>query len=84
MTAKERETLMSYLRSSYMEMMKELSYSQLYNSNRFPQVSKQLAVTKSKFLTLSALARELNIPNPYELKNWEIQITEDETIGDGR
>lgn len=79
MTAKERETLTSYLRSSYMEMMKELRYNQLCNSNRFPQVSKELAVAKSKFMVLSSLARKLNISNPYELKNWEIQITEEET-----
>lgn len=78
MTTTERKTFMSYLSCSYNKMMKELRLNQLYNSDRFPQVSKELASAKNEFDLLSSLARALNIPNPYELKEWEIQTTEEE------
>mgnify|MGYP003294572765 CR=1 FL=1 len=77
MKANEQIVIKQYLQHAYNKMMKARKDNQYLKSDRFPMVSKELAVAEYGFDLLSRIARDLGISNPWEAIEWEILVVED-------
>lgn len=77
MKANEQAIFKEYLRVAYNKMMKARKDNQHLNSDRFPAISKELAVAEYGFDLLSRIAKDLGISNPWEALEWEILVVED-------
>ena len=77
MKANEQIIFKQYLQRAYSNLQDTREYDKVQKSERFPMVSKELAVAQGRFDILCGLARELGVPNPYERLDYEILCVED-------
>lgn len=72
MKANEQAIIKQYLHDAYFNLKEARKSNKEFQSERFPMVSKELAVAQSRFDILCGLARELGVANPYERLDYEI------------
>lgn len=77
MKANEQAIIKQYLHRAYFNLKEAREYDKAIKSERFPMVSKELAVAQGRFDILCGLARELGVSNPYERLDYEILCVED-------
>lgn len=66
MRADEQKIIKTYLQEAYINLQEARELNGLLRSERFPMTSKELACAQAVFDTLCNLARNLDIPNPWE------------------
>lgn len=77
MKANEQAIFKEYLQRAYSNLKDAREYDKVRKLDRFPMVSKELAVAQGRFDILCGLARELGVSNPYERLDYEILCVED-------
>ena len=77
MKANEQAIFKKYLQRVYSNLQDAREYDKARKSERFPMVSKELAVAQGRFDILCGLARDLDVANPYERLDYEILYVED-------
>ena len=77
MKANEQAIIKQYLHDAYFNLKDARECDKAQRSERFPMVSKELAVAQGKFDILCGLARKLGVANPYERLDYEILCVED-------
>lgn len=77
MKANEQTIIKRYLQRTYSNLQDAREYDKTRRSERFPMVSKELAVAQGRFDILCGLARELGVANPYERLDYENLCVED-------
>lgn len=77
MKANEQAIFKKYLQRTYSNLQDAREYDKVQRSERFPMVSKELAVAQGRFDILCGLARELGVANPYERLDYEVLCVEE-------
>ena len=77
MKQNEQAIIKQYLQRAYSNLQDAREYDKARRSERFPMISKELAVAQGRFDILCGLARELGVANPYERLDYEILCVED-------
>ena len=77
MKANEQAIIKQYLQRAYSNLQDAREYDKAIKSDKFPMVSKELAVAQGRFDILCGLARELGVVNPYERLDYEVLCVED-------